>query len=59
MSRRAVLTTLAGAVLVSGLATPALSAPSTEQSLTQLCLRTDSEDGRRDGICVLVPGAER
>lgn len=56
MSRRTVVAALAGAVLVGGLGAPALAdpvLPDTEP--TVVCVRTDSESGKRDGVCVWIP----
>lgn len=56
MSRRTVLTALAGAVLVGGLSTPALADPVLPGSEpTIVCVRTDSDTGKRDGVCVWLP----
>ena len=56
MSRPTVLTALAGAVLVGGLGTPALADPVLPESEpTVVCVRTDSDSGERDGICVWLP----
>lgn len=56
MSRRTVVAVLAGAVLVGGLGAPALADPILSDSEgTVICVRTDSESGERDGICVWGP----
>ena len=60
MSRRRVVTLLTGALLLGGLAGPAVANPlQTEDGqgdgTTTLCLRLDSESGKRDGICVWLP----
>lgn len=60
MSRRTVVTMLTGAVLLGGLTGPALANPliddkPDDDGTTTVCLRLDSESGKRDGICVWLP----
>ena len=54
MSRKTVVTALTGLVLVAGLGAPALAGPLGDDE-TRLCLRMDSDTGKRDGVCVAVP----
>ena len=60
MSRRTVVAMLTGAVLLGGLAGPAVANPligeeSDGDGSTTVCLRLDSESGKRDGVCVWLP----
>lgn len=52
MSRRMILMTLTGLVLVTGLGAPALAGPTVEDR-ESVCLRLDPEGGR-EGFCVYV-----
>ena len=57
MSRRTVVSALAGALLIGGLSAPALADPVVPVSSepTVVCVRLDSESGKRDGVCVWLP----
>ena len=58
MSRRNVVAALTGALLLGGLAVPALADPPQPPELgarTTVCLRTDGGEGPREGYCVWVP----
>ena len=58
MSRRTVVTALAGALLVGGLAAPGLAGPLVEEDGTEyVCVRliSDPEEGKREGFCAWVP----
>ena len=54
MSRKTVVVALTGLVLLGGLGAPALADPLDDDE-TRVCLRLDSESGKRDGICAAVP----
>lgn len=55
MTRRTVLATVIGALLLGGLAAPALAGPL--DGTSYVCLRTmnDPQAGEREGICVWLP----
>lgn len=59
MSRRTVLASLIGAVLVGGMAGPALADPILPPvgngKDTTVCVLTQPSGGDREGICVWVP----
>ena len=58
MSRRTVVATIVGAVLVGGFGAPALADPILDTSSddqTTVCLRLEPESGAREGVCVWVP----
>ena len=57
MSRRMTVATLVGAVLVGGIAAPALATDDTERET--VCLRLEGESGAREGICVWFPLPDR
>ena len=58
MSRKTVVTALTGLVLVAGLGAPALAGPLGDDE-TRVCVRMDSDTGKRDGVCVAVPVGRR
>ena len=55
MSRRTIVSALVGLLLVGAGSVPALADPLPAGEGTSVCLRTDSESGKRDGVCVFVP----
>jgi hypothetical protein len=58
MSRRTAVVTVAGALLLGGLAGPAVAGPvdAPTGDRETVCVRTDNgEDGVRKGVCVWVP----
>jgi hypothetical protein len=57
MSRRAVVASMAGAILLAGLGAPAVAGPidEGEKDPTTICLRLEPESGAREGVCVWVP----
>lgn len=56
MSRRTILTAVAGLVLIGGIAAPAAADPLlAEDTRETVCVRTDGGEGTRKGICVWVP----
>lgn len=55
MSRRTVVATLAGLLLVGGLGAPAVAGPLDQDGETVVCARADSSSGKRDGFCVVLP----
>ena len=57
MSRKTIVTALAGLTLLTGLGAPAL-ADSPLEERENVCLRLDPEGGR-DGFCVWLPPAAR
>lgn len=58
MSRKTVVATLTGLVLLAGMGAPALAGPLGDDE-TRACLRMDSDTGKRDGVCVAVPIGRR
>ena len=57
MSRKTVVASLVGLVLVAGLGAPALAEPllpSTGKDTT-VCVVTEPSSGAREGVCVWVP----
>lgn len=54
MSRKTVVAALAGLMLLGGLGGTASAGPLGDDE-TRVCLRLDSESGKRDGICAAVP----
>ena len=56
MTRRTALAALTGALVLAGLAGPAVADPiSATDDRTTVCLRTDGGEGAREGVCVWVP----
>lgn len=57
MSPRTIVTALVGAILIAGLAGPAVADPllSNDDDRTTVCLRTEGQSGAREGVCVWIP----
>ncbi len=53
MSRKTILVTMTGLLLLTGLGAPALADP-VQTEREHVCLRLDPEGGR-DGLCVWLP----